>query len=119
MNSAIHCVRSSLDLFQTYRPLDLGTLHFRAYTDTPFATNDDLSSQLGYFLFLCDSSDNCHVLDFAGRKCKRVVMSIMTGKIYAFAEGLDDVFAIRHTLEKLYKREILIKCLQTPSSCLT
>ncbi|CDF40899.1 unnamed protein product [Chondrus crispus] len=35
----------------------------------------------------------------------------MAGEIYAFAEGFDDVFAIRHTLEKLYKRKIPITML--------
>ena len=108
---AVLRVRSSMDLFLRYEPLDISTLHIRAYVDASFATNDDHSSQLGYVILLCDAMDRCHFLDFASKKCKRVVRSIMAGEIYAFAEGFDYAYAIKHTLEKVYGQNIPITLL--------
>ena len=111
LNSAIRRVKLSVNIKLKYSPLDKETLHLRAYVDASFATNDDHSSQLGYVILLCDSQDRCHILDFASRKCKRVVRSIMAGEVYAFAEGFDTVFAIKHALEKLYRQKIPITML--------
>ena len=111
LNKAILRVRSSLDLFLKYETLDISTLHIRAYVDASFATNEDHSSQLGYVILLCDATDRCHFLDFASKKCKRVVRSIMAGEIYAFAEGFDCAYAIKHTLERIYGQRIPITML--------
>lgn len=111
LNRAIHRVRSTPDLSLRYGPLDRGSLHLRAYVDASFASNDDHSSQLGYVILLCDGEDRCHVLDFASRKCKRVVRSIMAGETYAFAEGFDCVFALKHQLEKIHRQRIPVTML--------
>lgn len=72
----------------------------------PFATNDDLSSQLGFVVLLCDASDRCHILDFSSRKSKRVVRSILGGEVYAFSDGFDGAFMLRHDLQVIYKKAI-------------
>ena len=111
LNKAILRVRSSLNLFLTYETLDTSTLHIRAFFDASFATNEDHSSQLGYVILLRNANDRCHFLDFASKKCKRVVRSIMAGEIYAFAEGFDCAYAIKHTMERIYGRRIPITML--------
>ena len=108
LNKAIKHVHSSLNLGLQYGSLDRGSLHLRCYADASFASKDDPFSQLGYITLLCDTEDRCHILDYASRKCKRVVRSIMGGEIYAFAEGFDSVYAIKHTLEKVYRQVLPI-----------
>ena len=73
LNQAVSHIRTTKNLALPYGSLDRETLHLRAYTDASFATNDDHSSQLGFVVLLCDAEDRCHILDFASRKCKRVV----------------------------------------------
>ncbi len=45
-----------------YPKLDIETLHIRTYADSSHANNDDLSTQLGFLVCLCDSKNNVHKL---------------------------------------------------------
>jgi len=81
------------------------------YTDASFASNDDLTSQLGYIILLCDKSNRCHVLQYSSRKSKRVVRSIMTGEMYSFTDAFDCAFMFKHDLETIYQQRIPITIL--------
>lgn len=48
---------------------------------------------------LCDDSNACHILDYASRKSKRVVRSIMGGEVYAFMDAFDMAFVLKKDLE--------------------
>ncbi|CDF33317.1 unnamed protein product [Chondrus crispus] len=106
LNSAIKRMKSSPELSLRFDHLDESTLQLRAYTDASFGANEDFSSQLGYIVLLCDSSNRCHILDFASKKSKRIVRCILGGEVYAFTEGFDCAFVLRHDLQKLYGRTI-------------
>lgn len=54
-----------------------------------------------YNVLLYDATNRYHILDFASRKCKRVIRSIFDGEVYAFAEGFDCAFKILHDLESM------------------
>lgn len=77
-----------------YKPLNIDTIHMRVYADASLRSNDDLSSQLGYLVLLCDKDNRCHILDYGSKKSRRVVRSIMGGELYA----LTDAFDISRTL---------------------
>ena len=83
----------------------------RVYTDASFSGNDDLSSQLGFLILLCDSSNRAHILDYLSRKSKRVVRSILGGEVYAFASGFDRAFILRHDLETIFRMKISLHML--------
>ncbi|CDF36767.1 unnamed protein product [Chondrus crispus] len=89
-----------------FYPLQKDSLHMRVYTDASFAGNDDLSSQLGFIILLCDTSDRAHILEYSSRKSKRVVRSILGGDVYAFASGFDRAFILRHDLETIFGMKI-------------
>lgn len=74
-----------------YRKLG-DSLTFKAYADALFAKNDDLSSQVGYVILLCDTSGRSHILDYSSNKLKRFVRSIMRSEVYAFADTFDRSF---------------------------
>ena len=112
LNNATSRVCSSRNLGLQIGSFDRCSLHLRCYADASLASKDDLCSQLGYFILLCDADDHCHILDYASCKRKRVVRSIMGGEIYAFAEGFDSVYAIKHTLEKVYRQVLPINMLK-------
>lgn len=61
-------VKKSLDIDLRYGKLDLESLHLRVYANEFFATNEDLSSLLGYVIKLFDSTDRFNIQDFARRK---------------------------------------------------
>lgn len=106
LNKAIKRAKATSGLTLSYTPLDRETLHLRVYADASFADNDDLSSQIGYVVLLCDSSDSCHVLAYSSKKARRVVRSIMAGEVYAFADAFDAAFIIKHDLEFIYRQHL-------------
>lgn len=63
LNSAIKIVKSP-ELGLIYGRVAENTLHLGVYTDASLGTNDDLTSQLGFLVLLCDADDYCHILDF-------------------------------------------------------
>lgn len=106
LNGALLKAKRTKDTCLSYGELDKESLHLRVYTDASFAGNDDLSSQLGFITLLCDKDDNTHILEYSSRKSKRVVRSILGGEVYAFADGFDRAFMIRHDLQMIYNMEI-------------
>ena len=92
-----------------YRKLDLKTLHLRSYSDSSFADNSDLTTQLGHIVFLCDNEDNCSILHYSSIKSRRVVRSCLGGEAYALADALDITIAVRTDLEAMLNCTIPIK----------
>lgn len=45
--------------------------HIRVCADASFAGKEDLSSQLGFIVLICDSSNRAHVVEKYSKKSKR------------------------------------------------
>lgn len=88
------------------RKLDLQTMYMRVYADGSFADNEDLTTQLGYLVFLCDASGSCNIVQYSSHKSRRVVRSVLGGETYAFADGLDYGLSLKHDLEQMLGRKL-------------
>ncbi|GAB0494020.1 hypothetical protein MMPV_005309 [Pyropia vietnamensis] len=64
-NKATKHARATKDLILRYDSLERESLDVRVYDDASFASNDNLSSQLGYVVLLRDGTDRCNVLTYA------------------------------------------------------
>ena len=117
LNSGIKYLKGTIDQGLSFKKLDLESLYIRVYTDAAFANNIDLTSQLGYIITLCDKHNVCNVLSFRSYKSQRVVRSVLGGEIYAFADGFDSAYLLKHDLERILKRTIRI-CILTDSKSL-
>lgn len=106
LNTAIKKVKESPDLGLKFNRLDESSIFIKVYVDASFATNKHFSSQLGYVVLVCDANNACHFLDYASRKSRRVVRSIMGGEVLAFSSGFDRAFIMRKNLEDIYKKRI-------------
>ena len=106
INKAINYIKKTASTRLIYGPLEKNSLRLRVDTDASFAKNDDLSSQPDFIILLCDSTNRAHIFDYSSRKSKRVVRSILGGEIYAFADGFDRAFMLRHDLETICQTEI-------------
>lgn len=70
------------------------TVHIRINTDASYATNDYLSSQLGYVILLCDNTNVAHVLHYSSKESHRVVRSMMAGELCSFKNAFDVGYTI-------------------------
>lgn len=106
LNVAIKKVNLTADLGLQYGKMHTQSAHLRIYTDASFASNDDLSSQVGVLVLLCDENDKSPILDYKSKKSKRIVRSIMAGEVCAFMDGFDLGFAIAADLEMTLHRKL-------------
>lgn len=83
------------------RRLDHDTLHLPVYTDGSFTDNEDMSTQVGYIILMCDANKNCNVIHFSSHKSRRVVRSVLGGEAYAFADGVDYGLAVKKDLKDM------------------
>ena len=77
------------------------SLRIVVYCDASFANNDDMSSQMGYIVFLTDAQNRCAPLSYKSIKCKRVTRSVLAAEAIAFAEGFDQGYALKCNLKEL------------------
>ncbi len=105
-NNAVHYLLESRELSLRMHKLDGKTLHIRAYADASFATNNNMTPQLGYIVLLCDNLENACVLHYASYKSRRVARSVLGAENYAFAGAYDFVYSAKNDLEDLLDRSI-------------
>jgi hypothetical protein len=86
--------------------LDVKSLHVVFYSDTSFAGNLDLSSQIGGIILLKDKNGNAHVLHWFSKKCPRATGSVLAAEIIAFVTAFDMASALRDVLEEIYQQSI-------------
>ena len=89
--------------------LDSDSLHIKVFSDSSFANNIDLSSQLGFIILLCDKYDNCNILYFSSHKSRRIVRSVLGGEVYAFADAFDVSYTIKRDLELMMDKSIRLQ----------
>lgn len=108
LNAAVSHIQKTKKLSLKFPELDRASLQMRVYTDASFASNYDLSSQLGYLVFLADKNNLAHLISWSSHKSKRVSRSVHGSEVMAFADGFDMAFAIRHDLQLMLSQSINI-----------
>ena len=106
INKGIKHAKSTKEMVLSYKPLERESLHLRVHADSSFHSNDDMSSQLGYIVLLCDTADQCHVLTYSSKKARRIVGSIVAGEDYAFADAFDAAYILKYDLERVYNQPL-------------
>ena len=109
LNRTITNLQSTPTQGLIYQKLDCESLHLKVYSDSSFANNEDLSSQLEYIVLLCDKSNKCNILHFSSHKSRRIVRSVLGGEVYAFADAFDYAYTMRHDLQRLLGRNIALQ----------
>ena len=80
--------------------LDINTLRIIGISDASFANNKDLTSQLGFLVFLADGNDRVIPLIFKSYKARRVTRSVLAAELIAFSDLFDQSFTIASDLGK-------------------
>ncbi len=106
LNKVVKCVRDRPDLALLQQKLDKDSLFLRVYTDSSFANNEDLSTQLAYLVLLGDKHDRCNVLHYSCHKSRRKVRSVMSGEVYPFTDGLDFALTLKFDLERIIGKHL-------------
>ncbi len=103
-NTAANYLVESRGLSLQMRKLNMDSLHIRAYADGSFATNHNLTLQLGYIVLICGKWDNACTLHYACYKSRRVARSFLGTETYAFADAYDFAYCAKKDLETILDR---------------
>ena len=88
--------------------LDIKSLKLIVFTDSSFANNQDLSSQMGFVIVLADKNNRANILHWSLIKCKRVTHSVLASELYAMTYRFDIAAAIKSTIKKILQIQLLI-----------
>ncbi len=98
-----------------YVKLDSTTLRLMIFTNSSFANNRDLFSQIDYVICLTDSK-RANIVHWSSIKCKRVTRSVLAAELYALAHDFDLDAALKATLSAILDRLVsLILCTDSKS----
>jgi hypothetical protein len=86
-----------------YVKFDSTTLQLMIFTNSFFANNRDLFSQIDYVIYFVDSK-HVNIVHWSSIKCKRVTRSVLAAKLYALAQDFDHNVAFKATLFAILDR---------------
>jgi hypothetical protein len=108
LNKRLEWQMANLDRGLTYIPLDLHTTKLFVFVDGSFANNKDLSSQIGYEIFLANETTTedtftmeGNLIHWSSTKSKRVTRSVLASEIYAMVHGVDMGMATGTTFDMI------------------
>ncbi len=96
--------------------LDIRSLKVVGYYDSSFANNIDLSTKLGYIMFLVDAGDRSVPMAFRSYKDRRFVSSAMTDEVIAFSDMFDTAITLAEEIRSIKKRHITLQLLTDSKS---
>jgi hypothetical protein len=96
---------NNLDRGLTFIPMDLQTAKLFVFVDGSFANNKDLSSQIGFVIFLANEKQHDgaftmtgNLIHWSSTKCKQVTRSVLASEICAMADGADAGISFNTTI---------------------
>ena len=98
------------------RNLDKESIRIIGFSDSSFANNEDLSSQLGYIIFLGDQHDNVVPICFKSYKARRLTRSAMSGEVIAFSDLFDAAVTLSQKLRLLLHKDVPVQLLTDSKS---
>ena len=89
--------------------MDISDVSLVVFSDSSFANNEDLTSQLGYIVLLLGKNGTAHILNYSSRKKRRVTRSVLGCEVFAFADAFDSAYVLRQDLQQLLNVNIPLK----------
>ena len=91
-------------------------LKLLVFTDSSFANNKDLSSQIGYVIVMADSNNQANIVHWSLVKCKRITRSVLASELYVMTHRFDIGTAIKSTVDRILEINLpLVLCTDSKS----
>lgn len=82
------------------------TLQLVIFTDSSFANNKDISSQIGFIICLADTISTTNIIYWSFIKCKQVTCIVLMAELYRMAHKFNIRAVIKAMLRKMFESTI-------------
>lgn len=117
LNRAMRRCKEEFQQGLSFVALNRESVFMVVFVDASFASNCDLTSQLGFIVCQMDKSNSANIIHYASTKSKRVIRGVLAAELYAFVYGFDQSFVLCAALKHIVGLEIVLK-VNTDSKCL-
>lgn len=108
LNPVARYLQRKSELTLRFCKLDHKSPSMIVYADSSFNNNPEHTSQSGFKICLADSSEQCMFLHNSLHQSHCNVRSSMAAETLAFKGGFYNAFIIKHSLERILSREIIL-----------
>ena len=98
--------------------LHLSSIKVLGISDASFASNSDLTSHLGYLVFLGDARGRVAPIHFKSYKARRVTRSVLSAELIAFSDVFDTAYTLAEEIKTALSTQKVSICLFTDSKSL-
>lgn len=106
MNKLVITCQNSPKFGLTFVPLYVAKISIVLFIDVGFATNKDMTSQLGYVMVLMDDKNNANNVHYGSTKSKRITRSVLAAELFAMVQGFDVCSTIRIAINEMFDRSV-------------
>lgn len=100
----------------SHHKLQTSSIGMLVFIVSSFASLQHQKTQLGYIVILTGSTSSVNILHYSSYKCRHVVQSELTAKTYAFLDGFDMEFLLRHDIKSMLQRRIAVTLVTSSES---
>lgn len=108
LNKFIKLCRETPHLGLRIVPRKMQKIRVIVFADANFASNETLTSQLGFVICLADGKSNANIGHYSSFKSKRVSRSVLAAEVFALVHAFDSVSSIREYISLMFDRIILL-----------
>lgn len=106
LNEAIESAKEDPNFGLSFVRLDPSSLRVIVFADASFASNEDLTSQLGFVIGLADKHGNANIVHYSSFKSKRVTRSVLAAELFAVVHAFDYASTLRNSVSDMLGRQI-------------
>lgn len=108
--------------FFAYLPVSQDHLYLRTFVDSSFMNSGGQHTHLGYTVLLSDyllcHSIKFHLAQYMSKESRIIVQSVLGEELYAFANAFNCTVFMKHSLEQMTSKFILLQALNVSKSLL-
>lgn len=111
-------IQKDPDLGSKFSKLDKTSLELKVNSGSPLANTKDKTSEIWFVILMVGKYENCNILSYSRKRCKRIMRSVLGGELHSFAEGFESAYFIKQDLETMCEAQIPLTMLTNSKSLL-
>lgn len=98
--------KTSPDFGLRFVSLDPDSLRVVVFADASFASNVDITSQIGIVICLADKNNKANIVYYSSFKSQRVTWSVLAAELFSVAHAFDFASATRESISGMFERQV-------------